>query len=89
MTAARAVCGFSCWGWSKKRLLEKVGWLSVRQLIFYHTTLQTTKTINSGKPMYLYKAITSDYLYRTEVHTSGQIRQDETLKRKRDNILID
>ena len=81
MTAARAVCGFRGWGWSRKRLLDKVGWLSVRQLIFYHTTLQTIKTINTGKPMDLYQAITSDYPYQTRSATSGQIRQDETLKR--------
>ena len=81
MTAARAVCGFSGWGWSKKRLLDKVGWLSVRQLIFYHTALQTIKTLNTGKPMDLYQAITSDYPYRTRNATIGQIRQDETFRK--------
>ena len=25
LTAARAVCGFQCWGWNKKKLLDKVG----------------------------------------------------------------
>ena len=81
MTAARAVCGFGCWGWSKKRLLDKVGWLSVRQLIFYHTALQTIKTLRTGKPLDLYEAISSDYPYRTRSAASGQIRQDENLRR--------
>ena len=65
MTAARAVCGFGCWGWSKKRLLDKVGWLSVRQLIFYRTALQTIKTLRTGKLLDLYQAISSDYPYST------------------------
>ena len=81
MTAARTVCGFRAWGWSKKRLLDKVGWLSIRQLVFYHTTLQTIKTLNTGKPIDLYQAITSDYPYRTRNATSGQIRQDETFRK--------
>jgi hypothetical protein len=81
LTAARAVCGFGCWGWSKKRLLDKVGWLSVRQLIFYHTALQTIKTLRTGKPLDLYEAITSDYPYRTRSAASEQIRQDENLRR--------
>ena len=81
LTAARAVCGFACWGWSRKRLLDRVGWLSVRQLIFYHTVLQTVKTLNTGKPMELYQAISSDYPYRTRSAASGQIRQDENLRK--------
>ena len=33
LTAARTVCGFFSKWWSKKKLLDRVGWLSVRQLI--------------------------------------------------------
>jgi hypothetical protein len=57
MPAARAVCGFGCWGWSTKSLLDKVGWWSVRQLIFYTTVLQNIKTFKTGKPL---EAISSD-----------------------------
>ena len=56
LTAARAVCGFGCWGWSKRKLLGKVGWLSVRQLVFYHTVLQAHKTLKSGVPKALYQS---------------------------------
>ena len=48
LTAARAVCGFACWGWSKKRLLDRTGWLSIRQLMFFHTALQTINPIRRG-----------------------------------------
>ena len=34
LTAARAVAGFGSQFWNKRRLLNHVGWLSVRQLIF-------------------------------------------------------
>ena len=44
LAAGRAVCGFGCWGWSRKKLLDKVGWLSVKQLVFFHTALQAHKT---------------------------------------------
>ena len=46
LTAARAVCGFYSRFWSKRKLLDRVAWLSVRQLIFFHTVLQAHKTIN-------------------------------------------
>ena len=50
LEAARTVCGIGCWRWSKRKLLDKVGWLSVRQLEFFHTVLHAHKTINSGAP---------------------------------------
>ena len=49
--------------------------------MFYHTALQTIKTLNTAKPMDLYQAITSDYPYRTRNATIGQIRQDETFRK--------
>ena len=59
LTAARVVCGFGCWGWSKKRLLDKVGWLSVRQLIFFHTVLQAYKILNTGVPKAIYNSLST------------------------------
>ena len=82
LTAARTVCGFGCWTWSKKRLLDKVGWLSVRQLIFYHTVLQAHKTIKTGVPKALHHSLSSDYPYRTRSAASGQIRQDDPFSAK-------
>ena len=48
--AARAVTGQSWWT-PTRRLLQDCKWLSVRQLIFYQTAVQTFKIINSGKPL--------------------------------------
>ena len=50
LTAARTMCGFQSWMWSKSRLLRRVGWMSVRQMIEFHTVLQAHKTLNSGLP---------------------------------------
>ena len=77
LTAARAVCGYGCWGWSKRKLLDRVGWLSVSQLVFYHTVLQAHKTLQTGVPKSLYQSLSSDYPYKTRSAASGQIRQDQ------------
>ena len=34
VSAARAVCGFGSWEWTRKKLLDRVEWLSFRQAIF-------------------------------------------------------
>ena len=36
LTAARTVCNYFSYGWSKRKLLGRVGWLSVRQLIQFN-----------------------------------------------------
>ena len=79
LAAARAVCGVGCWRWSKGRLLSKMGWLSVKQLIFYHTVLQVHKTLKTKKPGPLYTSLSSEYPYRTRGAAHGQIRQNESI----------
>ena len=80
LTAARTVCGFFSKWWSKKKLLDRVGWLSVRQLIQYHTVLQAHKTIQSRKPSPLYNSISTDHPKNTRSAASGQIRYGATFK---------
>ena len=77
LTAARAVCGLYSRFWSKRKLLSRVGWLSVRQLIYFHTVLQVHKTIKSGKPASLYNAFSTEYPYRTRNAEMGRIRFGE------------
>ena len=76
LAAARAVCGFKCWRWSKRKLLGKLGWLSVRQLVVYHTVLQAHKTLKTGMPKPLYQTLSGGYPRRTRSAAIGQIRQD-------------
>jgi hypothetical protein len=79
LAAARVVCGFGCWGLSKKKLLDKVGWLSVRQLVFFHTVMQAHKTISTGVPKALHQSLSSGYPYRTRGEARGLIRHNESL----------
>ena len=65
LTAARAVCGFTSRWWSKHKLLDRLGWLSIRQLIQYNTILQAHKTITTGKPTPLYNSISIQHPYQT------------------------
>ena len=78
IAAARAVCGVASWRWSRRKLLDRVGWLSIKQLIFYHTVLQVQKTLHTQKPKPLLHALSSTYPYRTRSATSGQIWQDHS-----------
>ena len=61
--------------WSKRQLLRKVGWLSVRQLVFFHTVLQAHKTLITGVPKLLHHDLTLTYPRVTRCATGGQLRQ--------------
>ena len=80
LTAARTVFGFLSRGWNKKKLLDRVGWLSIRQLIFYHTVIQAQKTIKTGKPSSICESISTVHPYRTRSASSGLIRYGETFQ---------
>ena len=77
LAAARLVCGVESGKWSKRKLLDRVGWLSVKQLVFYHTVLQAQKTLNTGVPKYLYHSLSTEYPRLTRSAASGLIRQNE------------
>ena len=77
LTAARTVCGFHSRCWSKRRLLKKVGWMSVRQLIFFHTVLQAHKTLTTGVPRPLFSTLSTEHPYHTRNAANGNIRLGE------------
>ena len=79
LSAARSVCGFVSRWWSRRKILGRVGWLSIRQLVFYHRVFRAHKTICSGKPAILSQSLTTTgYPYRTRSAARGQIRFGET-----------
>jgi hypothetical protein len=80
LTAARTVCGFYSHGWSKGKLIDRVGWLSVRQLIQFHTILQAHKTIRTGQPRPLFHSISTDHPRNTSSAASFQIRFGESFR---------
>ena len=80
LNAARVVCGHQAVRWSRRQLLKKVGWLSVRQLVFFHTFLQAHKTLTSGVPLPLHTALTTDQPYRTRSVARGNIKLKQGYK---------
>ena len=74
LNAARVVCGHQAVRWSRRQLLKKVGWLSVRQLVFFHTFLQAHKTLTTGVPLPLHAALNTDQPYRTRSVARGNIK---------------
>ena len=80
LNAAWVVCGVQSQRWSRGKLLKIVGWMSVCQLIFFHTVLQAHKTLISGVPAPLYAALTGDQPYMTRSVARGNIRLEEGYK---------
>ena len=51
------------WFTATRQLLKQCGWMSIKQLVFYHTALTMHKTIMSGKPVYTRHKLSHDYPY--------------------------
>jgi hypothetical protein len=79
--AARAVTRKS-WFTATRLLLEECKWLSVRQLVFYHSVLSTHKVVMSGKHLYLYQAMSTAHPLNTRQAAGGQIRMGENFDSK-------
>ena len=62
----------------QEKATGRVGWLSVKQLVYYHTVLQVCKTLKSGVPRALYLALSDEYPRNTRNAARGQIRNSET-----------
>ena len=60
-----------------KVILKACGWMSVRQLMVYHSLVLLHKTLASKSPVYLYQKLTSggEFSYGTRQATTGSIRQ--------------
>ena len=83
LNAARTVCGFNSRWWSTRRLLQQVGWLSVRQLVFFHTALQAHKTMVTGVPRPLFTHFSADNPYRTRSVAQGNIKLQDNYRSTR------
>ena len=57
-----------------KTLLKQCGWLSVHQLVFFHTVVLLFKTLQNESPDYLYSMAGTDYNYKTRAKDSGKLR---------------
>ena len=70
------------WYTSTRVLLTDCGWLSVRQLIVYHSVLSAHKTVTSRNPLYMHNAMSTAHPLRTRQATGGQIRLGQNFDSK-------
>ena len=66
------------WFTSQKILLSETNWLSIRQMIFFHSILQIWSVRRSRKPEYLKDIFKSEYCQQTRRVTQGNIRIPDT-----------
>ena len=62
------------WSTPSKEVLHQVGWLSVNQLIFYHSVLLIFKVKQNQTPVYLHNMFSWSYKYNTRQAEGGTIR---------------
>ena len=74
--AARIVTGLG-WFTPKRKLLKLCRWLSIKQLVFYHSVVLAHKIATTGSPLYIAAKMSTDHPRRTRQATSGCIRYGE------------
>ena len=74
--AARLVTR-SGWSTSTGKMLQQCGWLSVRQLVIYHSLILVFKIKLQGKPVYFREDFSSNFPYRTRLATGMGIRRGD------------
>ena len=57
-----------------KTLLKQCGWLSVNQLIFFHTVVLLFKTLENQSPQFLLDMAGTKYNYETRAKDAGKLR---------------
>ena len=62
------------WSTSTEVLLKQVGWLSVHQLVFFHSVLLIYKVNKDRVPVNLYNMFSSTYSYDTRQARGGMIK---------------
>ena len=55
-------------------LLSQCGWLSVKQLVFYHSVILIHKTMLTACPKYIYSKLSSQFPYNTRLAESDSVR---------------
>ena len=63
-------------------LLGQCGWLSVKQLVFYHSVVLIYKTILTTYPKYIYSKLSTQFPYNTRLAQTDSVRMGEDFKSK-------
>ena len=72
--AARTVTKLD-WSTPVADLLKQCGWLSVRQLVLYHSLILVFKVKMQGKPEYFKEHFSAEFAYPTRLATGGGVRR--------------
>ena len=56
--------------------------MSIRQLVFYHSTIQIYKTIQTTYPKYIYYKLANEFPYNTRLAQSEAVRMGPDFKAK-------
>ena len=63
-------------------LLKQCGWLSVRQLVFYHSTIFIYKTLQTSHPKYIHDKLQNKFSYNTRLAATQGICMGADFKAK-------
>ena len=69
---------------SSRKLMCMCGWMTVKQLVKYHTIIMVHKTIMTRKPLHMSSRLSTDHSYRTRQDSSGCVRLDHTFRSRND-----
>ena len=63
-------------------LLRNCGWLSVKQLVFYHSVVLIYKTILTTYPKYIHSKLSTQFPYNTRLGQTDSVRMGPEFKAK-------
>ena len=63
-------------------LLKQCGWLSVRQLVFYHSVVLIYKTLMTTYPKYIHSKLCMEFPYNTRLAQSESVRMGPDFQSK-------
>ena len=65
-------------------LLRQCVWLSVKQLVFYHSVVLIYKTILTTYPKYIYSKLSTQFPYNTRLAQTDSVRMGSEFRPKLD-----
>ena len=69
------------WFTPQSVLLRQCGWLSIKQLVEYHSLILLFKVKNVGKPVYLHKIASRKFPFETRASTANNIVENQHTSR--------
>ena len=63
-------------------LLTQCGWLSIRQLVYYHSVVMIYKTLQTTYPKYMFNKLANEFPYNTRLAESDAVRMGSQFRAK-------